>query len=334
MAPWTKGLAAAAAALLLLGVSLALEPYQTHILVLVCVYAYVGVAWNILGGFAGQLSFGHALYLGIGAYTSTLLLLRLQVNPWLGMAAGAVLAALAGVGLAFVSFHYRLREFYFGLVTMASVEIARLLALNIKAVGAAEGLYVPVQQEGFRAFQFSGKTGYYYIALAMLVAILLLARRLRHSKAGHYMLAIRENEDAARALGINVMRYKLLAAAISAGLTAAGGTFMAQFTTFVDPYSFFHIDVSVQTVIYAVVGGIGTVIGPVAGALLLIPVAETIRGHLGNAFAWAHLFIFGLVLICVMMFSPGGLVGLWQTWRERRRAPITGTAAAGPSPAG
>ena len=317
-----RALGGAVLAAALLALPLGLEPYQLHIAILVFLYAYVGTAWNVLGGFCGQLSFGHALYLGLGAYTSTLLLLRLGVNPWLGLVGGAVGAAVVGTAVAWLSFHYRLREFYFGLVTMASVEIARLLALNMKSVGAAEGLYVPVQQEGLRAFQFSGKTGYYYVALALASAGVLVATWLRASKAGHYMLAIRENEDAAQALGIPVMRYKLLAAALSAGMTAVGGTFIAQFTTFVDPHSFFTIDVSVQCAMYAVVGGIGTVLGPVLGAALLIPIAESIRGSLGNAFAWAHLMIYGVVLIVVMMFAPGGLVGLWRTGRVARRRPV------------
>ena len=324
-----RALGGAALAAGLLALPLGLEPYQVHIVILVFLYAYVGTAWNILGGFCGQLSFGHALYLGLGAYTSTLLLLRLGVNPWLGLVAGAVLAAVVGAAVAWLSFHYRLREFYFGLVTMASVEIARLLAINLKSVGAAEGLYVPVQQEGLRVFQFSGKTGYYYVGLVLVCAGVLVALGLRRSKAGHYLLAIRENEDAAQALGIPVMRYKLLAAALSAGMTAVAGTFIAQFTTFVDPHSFFTIDVSVQCVMYAVVGGIGTVLGPVLGAALLIPIAESIRGSLGNAFAWAHLLIYGVVLIVVMMFAPGGLIGLWRTGRLARRPAIVARSAEG-----
>jgi branched-chain amino acid transport system permease protein len=307
----------ALAAALVLGPPL-VSPYVLHILVLVLFFAFLGVAWNLLGGYAGQFSFGHAAFFGIGAYTSTLLLVRLGLSPWLGFLAGGALAAAFGCFAGYLAFRYGLRGPYFALVTLAFAEMLRLVALNWTVVGGPMGILIPLPRAGDALWrlQFPDKLPYYYLMLALLGLALWLNRTIEHARLGHVLAAIRENEDAAEASGVDTLAAKLWAMAFSAFLTALGGTFYAQYFSFIDPTLAFGPAVSVEILLRPIVGGPGTLIGPVLGSLVLTPLSELtrrlIRGRPG-----LDVMVYGAVLVAVVTFLPGGLVGAWR--RARRR---------------
>lgn len=293
--------------------------YYLHVLTLVLLYAYLSTAWNILGGYAGQHSLGHGIFLGIGAYTSTLLFSRFGVTPWLGMWAGALLAGAVGAFIGFLCFRYGLRGPYFALATIALAEAMRYVVSNIPYLGGARGLEVVWKGHNLAIFQFSGKAWYYYVALCFTVICLAISAWLNRSRLGYWMVAVRENEDAAAALGVDLVRTKVIATVVSAVLTAIGGTFYAQYFTFVNPASVFGEGPSVQILLYSIIGGLGTVWGSAIGALVLVPIAEFTRARLGGTFAGVHLLIYGAILMVVMLFMPQGIVGLVQ--RIVRRQP-------------
>jgi branched-chain amino acid transport system permease protein len=307
----------ALAAALVLGPPL-VSPYVLHILVLVLFFAFLGVAWNLLGGYAGQFSFGHAAFFGIGAYTSTLLLVRLGLSPWLGFLAGGALAAAFGCFAGYLAFRYGLRGPYFALVTLAFAEMLRLVALNWTVVGGPMGILIPLPRAGDALWrlQFPDKLPYYYLMLALLGLALWLNRTIEHARLGHVLAAIRENEDAAEASGVDTLAAKLWAMAFSAFLTALGGTFYAQYFSFIDPTLAFGPAVSVEILLRPIVGGPGTLIGPVLGSLVLTPLSELTR-RLIHGRPGLDVMVYGAVLVAVVTFLPGGLVGAWR--RARRR---------------
>ena len=307
-----------AALVLLLVAPPLLPPYFLEILISVMLFGYLGAAWNILGGYAGQFSFGHAAFFGIGAYTSTLLFLRLGVSPWLGMLVGGVLATAFGLAAGYLSFRYGLRGPYFSLVTLAFAEMLRVVAVNTKAVGSSLGLVIPSREAAPWQFVFGGKLPYYYVILAMAVAALWITRRIERSKLGYSLQAIRENEEAAEAAGVDALGMKLRAMAISSFMTALGGTFYAQYFAYIDPAITFGPSVSIQGLLQAIVGGAGTVIGPVLGAFVLTPVSELSRAAMRGR-AGVDVMVYGLILILVISFLPRGLMG-WARARRRARA--------------
>ncbi len=310
--------AAAAAGLTLLALPLAATSYQTHILILIAFYGVLALAWNVLGGMAGQISLGHSLFIGIGAYVSTILYLWLGISPWLGMIASAALGAAIGTALSYVVFHRRLTGIYFALVTLAFAEMAYYLVANLDALGASNGLSIPPTSSP-ASFQFSSKAAYYYVALGLLAVTVAVSLAIRRSRLGYLLSAIRQNERAAAALGINVVAGKLAAAAISGALAAAAGTFYAQYLLFIDPDSLLGLSFSVESLTYAFVGGLGTTLGPLLGAAILVPISEALRSLLGGRFAGAHLIIYGIILIVVVRLAPDGLAGpLSRAWRRRR----------------
>jgi branched-chain amino acid transport system permease protein len=299
-----------------------------HILIQILFFAYLSSCWNILGGFAGQLSFGHALFLAVGAYTSTLLLLQIGLSPWVGMIAGGILSAALGVFIGYLSFRYGIKGTYFVLITLAFVEIARIVALNTTAIGGALGLYIPIRTDEPWNLKFVNKAQYYYVMLGFALLVIAVATWLKHSPTGHRLIAIRENEDAAQALGINLLRYKLFATALSAFLTALGGTFYAHYVTFIDPHTLLNMNMSLEITIYAIVGGVGTLVGPFLGALILVPIAETVRTTFGHNYAGVHLVVYGALLMTIVRFAPDGLVGFirsagehWPSLRPSGPAP-------------
>jgi branched-chain amino acid transport system permease protein len=308
-----KVLGGVAVAVLLLAPPL-LPPYFLEILISVMLFGYLGAAWNILGGYAGQFSFGHAAFFGIGAYTSTLLFLRLGLSPWLGMLVGGVLAASFGLAAGYLSFRYGLRGPYFALVTLAFAEMLRVVAVNTKAVGSSLGLVIPSREAVPWHFVFGGKLQYYYVILAMALAALWVTWRIERSKLGYALQAIRENEEAAEAAGVDALDMKLRAMAISSFMTALGGTFYAQYFAYIDPAITFGPSVSIQGLLQAIVGGAGTVLGPVLGAFVLTPVSELARALLRGR-AGVDVMLYGAILILVISFLPHGLMG----WLRRRR---------------
>ena len=295
-----------------------LSKYQLEILISVLFWAYLGIAWNLLGGYAGQFSFGHAAFFGIGAYTSTLLLLRVGVTPWVGMVAGGALAAAFGLFEGYLSFRYGLKGPYFSLVTLAFAEMLRVIAVNTKAVGSSLGLVIPTTQSAPQLLIFAGKLPYYYLILAMGTLALALTWKIGHSRLGFSLAAVRENEDAAETAGVDALATKLRAMALSSFLTALGGTFYAQYFAYIDPTITFGPSVSIGALLPAIVGGAGTALGPVLGSFVLTPLSELTRSALRGR-AGADIMLYGAILVLVISFLPQGIMGLV---RERRRRAI------------
>ena len=293
-------------------------PFPRHVMIMIFLYGALAVAWNILAGYCGQISLGHAVFFGIGAYTSTLLVAKGQLTPWLGMAAGAALAVLVSQLIGYPVF--RLRGHYFAIATIAVGEIVQTLVINWDWAGGARGLFVPIKRpDSVVNFQFhQSKAVYYYIALGLLLLTLAVTRWLERSRHGYYFRAIREDQDAAASLGVHVAREKHRAIAVSAALTALGGTFYAQYVFFIDPESVLPLSLSILICLIAVLGGVGTLWGPVLGAAVLVPLSEGTRVWLGGSGKALDLLIYGGLIMIIATVQPAGLMGLA---RRFRRAP-------------
>ncbi len=293
-------------------------PFLLRTMILILLWSVLGLAWNVIGGYAGQVSFGHAIFFGLGAYTSTLLLNNWGISPWLGMLAGALVAVIVSAIIGRPSF--RLAGHYFAIATIAAGEIFAVLFRNLKWAGGAVGLYLPiVRGDRLVDFQFNeSKAMYYYIVLGMLVATALVTYWIERSRMGYYLKAIREDPDAARSLGINVTRYKLYAIVISAAIAAMAGTFYAQFVLYVSPKTVFPLALSIQMALVAILGGTGTLAGPIIGAAVLIPMAEYTRVYLAGRAGGLHLVVYGLLIVLISIYQPGGLMALLRSWRQRR----------------
>lgn len=317
---------------LLLALPQYLDTYLVDIAIFTLFWAYLGMAWNILGGYAGQFSFGHAAYYGIGAYTSTWLLVTLHVNPWVGMFVGGLLAMAFGLFTGFVSWRYGLKGPYFALATFAFAEMLRLLTANWDVVNRSLGLQIQlIGGNSWWAFQFEAdKRPYYYVILSFLLLAVMITFFLARSKVGYYWQAIREDEEAAASLGVNTLRYKLLAMAISAFLTALGGTFYAQYVFFIEPDLVFGVRTSVDILLRPLIGGIGTVLGPLVGGIVLTPLSELTRAFVRQpphfleflkGRSGVDLMFFGAILVLVIMYVPEGVVGWIQTrWHKKSSA--------------
>jgi branched-chain amino acid transport system permease protein len=293
---------------LLLSLPLFLEDYLLHVMILVFLYAYVGQAWNILGGYAGQLSLGHAAYFGLGAYTSTILFMHYELSPWLGMLAGGLLAAAVGLFTGYLCFRFGLRGPFFALATLAFAEILRLVSLHMTVTGGAQGLLVPLMGTSLAKMQFTERWPYYYISLAMMIASIVIVRQIEVTRVGYYLKALHKNEDAAEAVGVYTRSYKLLAAGLSAFLTALGGTFYAQYVMYISPDTTFGPLTSIEILLRPMVGGMGTVLGPVVGSVILTPLGEITRAVIGEGKTGVHLIIYGAILIGVCLFMQRGVL--------------------------
>lgn len=313
-----------AAALLLVALALPLlldaRGYPIRVLTFALLFAAMGQAWNIVGGLANQMSLGHAAFFGIGAYTSTLLLLRAGVSPWIGMVAGAGLAAVAAVFLSVPTL--KLKGHYFALATLAFGEVARVVAGAWEHfTGGPQGISVPFSPDSLAAFQFKSTRPYYYVMLAALVLVSLVFLAVSRGKLGYRLRAIRANQDAAEVVGIGTFRAKLTASVISATLTAALGTCYAQFNYFFDPDTVFGLTpISVRMALIAIVGGSGTVWGPIIGAAFLIPAEEATNYYFGAEMAGISQLAYGVLLILVILIEPRGLVALRLPRLGRRAA--------------
>ncbi|HXU88201.1 MAG TPA: branched-chain amino acid ABC transporter permease [Methylomirabilota bacterium] len=280
--------------------------YAVTLFTLIFFYGFLGQAWNVVGGYAGQLSAGHAAFLGIGAYTAALLSVERGLTPWIGMLIGGALAAALGGLIGFLGFRFGLRGFYFVLLTVAFSEICRVIAGNTEAVGGALGYYITFTGNP-RQFQFQDTRAYYYIALALMLAATVLMAWLERRRFGVYLAAIREDETACEAAGVNTFKYKMLAMVLSAFLTGVGGTFYAFYLFSLQPNTVFGVPLSVEIIIRPIVGGAGTVLGPVVGSFILSPLAEVARYYFAQG-GWhgAHLIVYGALLIAVVLFLPEG----------------------------
>ena len=286
--------------------------YWQQLYVWILFYAHCAMAWNLIGGFAGQYSFGHAAFLGLGGYTSTLLFLNLGLTPWLGMIAGAVVAMVAAAIVAYPCF--KLRGAFFSLATIAFAEMLRVslelteTILGVR-IGDVRGLQIPPLGDAPLLFQFADKASYAYVMLAFVGVTIGIVMLIKRSRMGYYLAAIGDDEEAVASLGTSPWRVKLTALLISAALTAVAGTFYAQYILFIMPTRLVGIDLSVQMVIMSVLGGLGTVLGPLFGAIILVPVSETTRALWGGSLQGVHLIVYGGLLIACILYLPKGVEG-------------------------
>lgn len=287
------------------------SPYVLGILILATLYAYIGITWNIVAGFAGQLLIAHVIFLGIGAYTTIVLNDNFGISPWLGIPAAGLVAGLLGLLVAAVTLRYGLKADYFALFTIALLVSLRTLFLKWQFVGGALGLWLQLGNTGWGNMIFATKGPYLIIALALLAFGVIVQYRIYLSKMGKYLLAIREDEAAAAALGVNTSLYKTLAVVTGAAMAGIGGGFYVMYVAFVEPPQVFDLGFNVEIVMASpIIGGLGSLAGPILGAFVNKPLAELIRGMLAAQTSGTTLIIYGSFLVLSIMFMPRGLAGV------------------------
>ena len=287
-----------------------------NILIITLVWATTAQAWNIMSGYTGQFSFGHAAFFGIGAYATIIGIREFGLSPWIGMLVGGVIAAAVGLFIGVLSFRYNLEGHYFALATLAFAELLRFLFNSVPWLGEGSGFFKPLPREyadgpGLAAFQFSTDLPYYYVILSFLIVITVISLAVKQSKLGLYFFAIREREDAAAAVGIPTYQYKLIGFTLSAFLTAMPGAFWAMYFDTIRPDTVFDILVNVEILLPAIVGGVGTVIGPIVGSFVVTPISEFARRSID--LHGLNNVIYGLVLVGIVLYSPKGVV----SWPSR-----------------
>lgn len=288
-----------------------------NFLVVTLLIALAGQGWNILGGYGGQYSFGHAAFFGTGAYVTAILQVRYGVNAWPGFAAGIAAGALVGAVIGALTFRAGLRGSYFALVTLAFAEVLRIIASVAPITGAGVGTLIKLDLHA-SAFQFESRAVFYWVILALLAVSLVIARVIELTRFGAWLIAVRENEDAARALGVDAFKVKLGAMTISAAITAAAGCFYAQYFLFIDSGIAYGTRMSIEALLTPIIGGAGTVFGPLVGALVVKALGEVATTVAGDA-PGLNLIVYGCVLVLVIAFAPRGLIGL-VTGIQRRVA--------------
>ncbi len=276
--------------------------------------ALMAQAWNILGGFGGQFSFGHALFFGMGAYVQAIAQIEFGINPWVALALAFAASAAIGLAVGALSFRYGLKGSYFALVTLAFAEVFRILALSVNFTGAGVGLMIPLRESAAN-LQFGSRVGFLYLILAFLVAAMLVTWWLQNSRFGAYLQAVRDNEDAARAIGVDPFRLKLGAIGLSGAFMGLAGAFYVQVFQYIDPALAFGSHASVEALVGAIVGGLGTLWGPLLGAIVLHTLADVTRNLFGSL-PGINLIIYGTVLIVIVMFMPKGIAGLGASVRD------------------
>jgi len=285
-----------------------LSSYALGIFILIFFYAYLGQSWNILTGYTGVISLGHSIYVGIGAYVTIYLTMTLGLSPWIGMWVGGICAGIVGLVIGFFGFRFGLKGVYFVLLTIAFAEIGRLIVLHLKVFGSFQGLFI-TPQFSFANFQFKGNLPYYYIALGYVIFSVIVVRLIERSKIGRYIVALREDEDAAESLGVDVFRYKMIAICISAFMTSLGGAFYANYLYYLHPGTMMSMAFSIEIILRPIIGGMGTVLGPVIGSFLITPLAELSRTFFAKAgYEGLHLVIYGFLLVAVVLFFPRGVI--------------------------
>jgi branched-chain amino acid transport system permease protein len=286
-----------------------------NLAILVLMAAQLGVAWNIVGGYAGQVSLGHAAFYGLGAYTSTLLLVKFGVNPWIGTVAGGVVAAT--LSLAFGWSCFRLKGHYFAMATIAVAELVQIFFTEWEWGGAAVGLTVPMTKAGWAWMTFPTKLPYYWLALGLLLVTLAVNFWIERSWLGYYFRAIKDEPDAARSIGVNIARYKQIALSVSAFFTALGGSLYAQKELYIDPNSVLSTALSIKMALVSILGGAGTLFGPVIGSVVLTSIEEFTRILFGGTGRGIDTIIYASLIIAVAVFYPSGIVGWWHGLRRR-----------------
>lgn len=299
-----------------------LSSYHLAIATLALLYVSLALSWNVVGGIAGQISLMHSVFVGCGAIFASSLLMQLGINLWLGMVIAAVVAAVIGVFVALVDSRFRLGHLSFALVTLAFAEIGELVVSGSDFLGGASGIDLPKDRGLFWQFQFGGGPGYFWAALALAVICVLINQAILSSRLGYFLRALRDNEDAAQAIGIRLFRSKATAMAISAAMSSIAGTLYARYSNFVDPSLLASPNLTIEIVLIATIGGLGTPLGPLLSALILIPCGEILRGKFGGSLPGLHYFLYGVLIIVVVLTSPEGMVprllGLHRRFITRR----------------
>lgn len=300
---------AALAVVLAAAVPFWLGHYWLDVGFLAAIYAGIASAWNVAGGFSGTSSFGHGLFFGIGAYASGALFFHFRASPWLGLAVGAVLAAGVGVVIAWCGVRYRIRGLSFAVLTLAFAEIAWLFVSTFEPLGASRGISIPPATPGLATLQFPSAARSFLAGLGFLALCQVVAWAVHVSSLGFRFRAVRENETAAQAMGVNPVAVRLSAMAITGALTAIGGALYAHYLLFLDPRTFFGPDVTIKVILFTLVGGMGSVWGPVVGTVLLYPAGEWLRAAVGGQVPGLDILFYGsLVIVCCLAF-PSGIVG-------------------------
>lgn len=287
------------------------DVYFMNILILTLLFAALSQSWNILGGYCGQVSLGHALYFGIGAYATSILFVKFGIVAWGGMFAGGILSALVALALGYPCF--RLKGHYFSIATIVIAEIGLLLVHNWDYGGAALGIQWPFNPDSWWTLQFArNKVPYFYFVLGLFAITWLVTYAIIESRWGYWWRAVKDDPEAAESLGVTVFNSKMGAAAISAFFTAIGGGFYAAFVSYIDPESVMHFRFSLLMALPAVLGGVGSLWGPAVGALILIPMAELTRSYLGGTGSGLDLVIYGALVMVVALTQPEGIMGLFK----------------------
>ena len=302
---------------------LAILPYVVNrylysVLISLLVTALLGQSWNLMSGYAGQFSFGHATFFGLGAYTSTYLYSQFGISPWLGMIFGMLVAAIVGIIIGYLSFRYKLRGDFFALVTLAFAEILRVLFNNLDVFGGAMGILLKLPLENnVLMYEFTKYESYYFVVLLLVILASLLIYIVSRSRFGLNLIAIKTNINAAGALGVNVLGNQLSAVAISAAIAAAAGTFYAQYYGFIDPGVVFESGISVKAIVPCIIGGSGTVFGPLLGSLIIVPLQE-ICNSVFEGVGGLNMILYGILIVIFVLFCPGGITGLIKKYFKKR----------------
>lgn len=291
--------------------------FAVDIFIRILLFAFIGVAWNLMGGYAKQLSLGHVAYFGLGAYTSTIMQVDFGISPWIGMVVGGVVAMIASLPIGWLCF--RLRGPYFTIATIATAQVLMLIFLKFRNLAwGAEGTTIPNLGDAPLMMQFDDKSSYYYVVLGLLAIALAITSWVERSWVGYYLLAIGEDEDAAEAIGVDGPKMKRLIYLISAFLTGMAGTFYTQYIYFIDPTTAFNFNISIEAALVSIVGGIGTLWGPVIGTVLLETTSALLQSWLGNSIAGIQLTVYSLILMAVILWRPTGIMGFINEIRQRR----------------
>ncbi len=294
------------------------DVYVMNVLILTLMFAALSQSWNILGGYCGQISLGHALYFGIGAYATSILFVKFGVTPWAGFVAGGVIAAFVALALGYPCF--RLRGHYFSIATIVIAEIGLLLVHNWNYAGAALGIQWPLGQDSWWTLQFArNKAPYFYFVLGFFAVVWLVTFTIVESRWGYWWRAVKDEPEAAQSLGVTVFHSKMAAAGVSAFFTAIGGGFYAAFVSYIDPESVMQFRFSLLMALPAVLGGVGSLWGPAVGAAILIPIAELTRSYIGGTGSGLDLAVYGAMIMVVSLTRPEGILSIFEHARHKQK---------------
>lgn len=317
--PWVTAVGVGGAALLLGFPFIFTSSFSHHTMILILMYALMAQSWNVVAGLSGQISLGHAIFFGIGAYAATVLFAKYTITPWVGLLVGMALSALAAIAIGVPTL--RLRGHYFAIATLLIGSSVQIIVQRWDWVGAASGLYVPINRTSpWLYLQFhTSKIPYYYLALGAAAAGYFLVWKLRRSRFGFRLQALRDEPDAAASLGIAIARHKVMAFMISAAMMSVAGTFYGQYVLVLDPERLLSAEISIIVLLMTVLGGSGTLWGPALGAAILVPLSEYSRIWFGGTGRTIDLIVYGILILAVCMWRPSGILSLFEERLRRRK---------------